>query len=77
MVSVGLQLALVPILAAHWGLERYGLWSMLIAVPAVLLLSPKQQSWIARAKTSDIHATVTAPIKMKELLALFDKLTAQ
>ena len=39
MVSVGLQLALVPILAAHWGLERYGLWSMLIAVPAVLLLS--------------------------------------
>ena len=39
MAGVGLQLALVPILAAHWGLERYGLWSMLIAVPAILLLS--------------------------------------
>jgi eukaryotic-like serine/threonine-protein kinase len=46
------------------------------SVPAVLLLSPKQQSWTSRAKTSDIHATATAPIKMKELLALFDKLTA-
>lgn len=38
-VGVALQLALVPILAAHWGLERYGLWGMLIALPAILLLS--------------------------------------
>ncbi len=44
-------------------------------IPAVLLLSPKQKSWTNRAKTSDIRATATAPIKMKELLALFDKLT--
>lgn len=29
----------MPVLAAHWGLERYGLWSMLIAVPGLLLLS--------------------------------------
>lgn len=36
---MGLQLALVPILAAHWGLERFGLWGMLIALPAILLLS--------------------------------------
>ena len=36
-VGVALQLALVPILAEHWGLERYGLWGMLIALPAFLL----------------------------------------
>lgn len=36
---MGLQLALVPILAAHWGLERFGLWGMLIAVPGLLLLT--------------------------------------
>jgi eukaryotic-like serine/threonine-protein kinase len=45
------------------------------SIPAVLLLNAKQQSWVSRAKTSEIHATATAPIKMKELLALFDKLT--
>lgn len=39
MVGAGVQLALVPILAAHWGLERYGQWGMLIAVPGILLLS--------------------------------------
>lgn len=39
VVGMVLQLAQVPILAAHWGLERYGLWGMLIAVPGILLLS--------------------------------------
>lgn len=38
VVGVGLQLALVPILASHWGLERYGAWAMLTAVPGILLL---------------------------------------
>lgn len=38
-VGIALQLALVPILAAHWGLERYGVWGMLIALPGILLLS--------------------------------------
>ncbi|MCC7085944.1 MAG: serine/threonine protein kinase [Pirellulales bacterium] len=45
------------------------------SVPAVLLLGPKQQGWTSRAKTDDIRAIATAPIKMKELLALFDKLS--
>jgi serine/threonine-protein kinase len=44
------------------------------SVPAVLLLTPKQTSWTSRAKTSDNRATITAPFKMKDLLALFDKL---
>lgn len=39
VVGMVLQLALVPILAAHWGLERYGLWGMLIALPGILLLT--------------------------------------
>ena len=37
VVGIVVQLALVPILAAHWGLERYGLWGMLIARRAGLL----------------------------------------
>ena len=39
VVGMVLQLALVPILAAHWGLERYGVWGMLIALPGLLLLT--------------------------------------
>lgn len=39
VAGIVVQLALVPILAAHWGLERYGLWGMLIALPGILLLS--------------------------------------
>lgn len=39
VVGMGLQLALVPILAAHWGLELYGTWAMLVALPGILLLS--------------------------------------
>ena len=43
-------------------------------LPAILLLGPKHQDWAARAKTGDRRTTVTAPIKMKRLLALFEKL---
>lgn len=38
-VGLGLQLAMVPILASHWGLERYGGWAMLTTVPGILVLS--------------------------------------
>jgi serine/threonine-protein kinase len=44
------------------------------SLPAILLLGPRHTQWIGRAKTNDRRATVTTPIKMKELLALFDKL---
>lgn len=32
------QLLLVPVLASHWGLERFGGWAMLITVPALFAL---------------------------------------
>jgi O-antigen/teichoic acid export membrane protein len=32
------QIGLVPILATHWGLERYGGWSMLMTLPSLLVL---------------------------------------
>lgn len=38
-VGLGIQLALVPLLALHWGLERYGGWAMLITIPGTLLLA--------------------------------------
>jgi O-antigen/teichoic acid export membrane protein len=38
MVSIGLQLALVPVLATHWGLKLYGTWLMLFTIPSYLAL---------------------------------------
>ena len=43
-------------------------------LPAILLLDAKHGGWTQRAKTNDHRATVTTPIKMKGLLALFEKL---
>lgn len=39
LVSTVLALALVPILASHWGLDRYGVWLMIATIPAYLLVS--------------------------------------
>lgn len=36
LVVVFLQLALVPIFATQWGLERYGIWLLLFTIPAYL-----------------------------------------
>jgi serine/threonine-protein kinase len=44
------------------------------SVPAVLLLGPKHQNWAGHAHTNDWRTTVTTPIKMKRLLALFDQM---
>lgn len=33
-----MQLVMVPVLASHWGLERYGGWAMLITVPGLFAL---------------------------------------
>jgi serine/threonine-protein kinase len=43
-------------------------------VPSILLLGPKHGEWVNRAKTNDWRATVTTPIKMKRLLALFEQM---
>jgi O-antigen/teichoic acid export membrane protein len=39
LVIVALQLVMVPTLATHWGLERYGLWLLLCTVPFYLGLA--------------------------------------
>jgi O-antigen/teichoic acid export membrane protein len=36
-VTIGTQLVSVPILIAAWGLEGFGLWTMLVTVPTLLL----------------------------------------
>ena len=38
VVIIGLQLALVPVLATHWGLKLYGIWLMLFTIPSYLAL---------------------------------------
>lgn len=38
MVVAITQLVSVPLLSLHWGVELYGLWSMLFAVPSLLAL---------------------------------------
>ncbi len=38
VVIIGLQLALVPVLATHWGLKLYGTWLMLFTIPSYLAL---------------------------------------
>ena len=38
IVSIGLQLALVPVLATHWGMKLYGTWLMLFTIPSYLAL---------------------------------------
>ncbi|WP_157083333.1 lipopolysaccharide biosynthesis protein [Bradyrhizobium manausense] len=35
-VTVGVQLALVPVLLHHWGAEHYGVWLLLSAIPTYL-----------------------------------------
>ncbi|WP_297296936.1 hypothetical protein [uncultured Methylovirgula sp.] len=38
IVTIGLQLGLVPVLATHWGLKLYGTWLMLFTIPSYLAL---------------------------------------
>jgi O-antigen/teichoic acid export membrane protein len=38
-VMIAIQLALVPLLATHWGLPQYGSWLMMTTIPTYLSLS--------------------------------------
>jgi O-antigen/teichoic acid export membrane protein len=38
VVTIGLQLGLVPVLATHWGMKLYGTWLMLFTIPSYLAL---------------------------------------
>lgn len=50
IVTAGVQLLLVPLLAANWGLERYGGWAMLTVLPAMLVLGDLGFSYAATAQ---------------------------
>ncbi|MHC4044517.1 lipopolysaccharide biosynthesis protein [Bradyrhizobium sp. 23AC] len=39
LVIAGVQLLIVPVLAVHWGVEAYGAWVILAAVPSFLSVS--------------------------------------
>lgn len=64
VVGVALQIALVPILASTWGLERYGVWGMLIAFPGILILS-------------DLGFTTAATVRMTMQIARGDLAAAR
>ncbi|MFN3515967.1 MAG: lipopolysaccharide biosynthesis protein [Novosphingobium sp.] len=38
VLIAAIQLLLVPVLSTHWGVERYGSWAMLMAMPALLAM---------------------------------------
>jgi O-antigen/teichoic acid export membrane protein len=39
LAIAGIQIALVPVLATHWGLETYGAWVLLATIPSFLAMS--------------------------------------
>lgn len=38
-VSVAIQLAMLPVLLAHWGVERFGVWTLISVVPSYLAMA--------------------------------------
>lgn len=55
LVQVAVQLASVPILATHWGLQTYGTWLLLFTVPSYLAMA---DLGLASAAGNDIIASV-------------------
>lgn len=56
IVGAVVQLALVPVLAIHWGVAVYGLWIMLATIPVVLGLSDLGFSGAASARINMLAA---------------------
>jgi O-antigen/teichoic acid export membrane protein len=48
VATMGVQLALVPLLLHSWGAERYGIWLLLSAIPTYLTLSDFGFTFIAK-----------------------------
>jgi O-antigen/teichoic acid export membrane protein len=48
IVTVGVQIALVPVLLLAWGTERYGVWLVLSAIPTYLTFSDFGFTYIAK-----------------------------
>lgn len=48
IVTIGVQLGTVPLLIAAWGIDRYGVWLLLTAIPAYLAFSDFGFTFIAK-----------------------------
>jgi len=48
IVTLVIQLASIPLLVAAWGLETYGVWLLLMALPAYLALSDLGLTFVAK-----------------------------
>jgi O-antigen/teichoic acid export membrane protein len=48
IVTIGVQIALVPVLLLAWGTERYGVWLVLSAIPTYLTFSDFGFTYIAK-----------------------------
>lgn len=64
IVTIGVQIALVPVLLHAWGTERYGVWLVLSAIPTYLTFSDFGFTYIAknemtmRVAEGDRHAAL-------------------
>jgi O-antigen/teichoic acid export membrane protein len=64
IVTIFVQLALVPVMASRWGAERYGLWLLLFTVPSYIALS-------------DLGLATAAGTRMTMQVAIGDRVAAQ
>lgn len=57
ITTIALQLGLVPILLSRWGVERYGIWLVLSAVPTYLIFSDLGFTMVAKTRMMmDVNA---------------------
>jgi O-antigen/teichoic acid export membrane protein len=73
VVIIGLQLALVPVLATHWGLKLYGTWILLFTIPSYLALG---DFGFATAAGVDMTMKVARGDKAGTLVTYHSALTA-
>lgn len=73
IVIIGLQLALVPVLATHWGLKLYGIWILLFTIPSYLALG---DFGFATAAGIDMTMKVARGDKAGTLVTYHSALTA-
>ncbi|MFM5950179.1 MAG: lipopolysaccharide biosynthesis protein [Novosphingobium sp.] len=68
-----MQLVLVPVLATHWGLERFGGWALLLTIPSLLALGDlgfggaavvRMTMEVARGQQAAARATVRSAAQL-------------
>lgn len=80
-----IQLLLVPILATHWGVERYGGWAMLMTMPALLAMGDlgfasastvRMTMEVARGKRDQARTTMRSATQIVAVACAFVLLLA-